>query len=265
MINILILSSLFILVLILSKNPKQNRSAIPKIIFQTWKTHSLPKQFEYWSGTWKKYNPDYNYILWDDAENRAFVAEHFDWFLPVFDSYDAGIKRADAIRYMFLYHHGGIYADLDFECLKPFDDLLEKHKEYDIILGSMDAGFGSQWHLSNNIPNAIMISKPGCSFWLKVLKEMQRRSKIPGRPEVQTGPVVLKDVYTWSCFLGPVVARAWGYSIKVLPPSALYPISWVTGEEERKGALKSELLSLTQRMKATYPDSYAVTYWTHSW
>jgi len=254
MINILILLTLFILCLLMSINFEPNRSAIPKIIFQTWKTHDLPKQFAYWSSTWKKYN-SYEYILWDDTENRDFVASHFDWFLPVYDGYDAGIKRADAIRYMFLYHHGGIYADLDFECLKPFDELLNVYKDYDIILGSMDAGVGSQWHLSNNIPNAIMISKPGCTFWLKVLKEMERRSKIPGRPEVQTGPVVLKDVYTWS----------WGYSIKVLPPSVLYPISWATGEEERKAALASETTSLTQRMKAKYPDSYAVTYWTHSW
>jgi mannosyltransferase OCH1-like enzyme len=233
-----------------------NRSAIPKIIFQTWKTHDLPKQFEYWSSTWKKYNPDYKYILWDDKENRDFVATHFDWFLPVFDSYDAGIKRADAIRYMFLYHHGGIYADLDFECLRPFDELLEKYKSYDIILGSMESDLSS-WHLSNNIPNAIMISKPGCTFWLKLLKELERRSKIPGRPEVQTGPIVLKDVYRHPL--------NWGYSIKVLPPADLYPISWVTDEEERKEALKSEPLSLTQKMKAKYPDSYAVTYWAHSW
>lgn len=230
-----------------------NPEPFPKIIFQTWKTHTLPKQFAYWSETWKKHN-DYKYILWDDIENRAFVAANFDWFLPTYDGYDAGIKRADAIRYMFLYKFGGIYADLDFECLKPFDELLDVYKSYDIILGSMESDLSS-WHLSNNIPNAIMISKPGCTFWLKVLKEMERRSKWVARPEVQTGPIVLKDIYNWS----------FGYSIKVLPPFALYPISWVLDEEERKVALASELTSLTQSMKAKYPDSYAVTYWAHSW
>ena len=234
------------------REPKDT-TGFPKIIFQTWKTHTLPKQFAYWSETWKKHN-DYEYILWDDAENRAFVAANFDWFLPTYDGYDAGIKRADAIRYMFLYTYGGIYADLDFECLKPFDELLDVYKSYDIILGSMESDLSS-WHLSNNIPNAIMISKAGCTFWLKVLKEMERRSKTPGRPEVQTGPIVLKDVYRW----------AFGYSIKILPPFALYPISWVLDEEERKVALASELTSLTQSMKAKYPDSYAVTYWAHSW
>jgi hypothetical protein len=259
MILYIILASLLIIYLI----SKKTEQAFPKIIFQTWKTHSLPKQFAYWSETWKKYN-DYEYILWDDKENREFVAANFEWFLPTYDGYDAGIKRADAIRYMFLYTHGGIYADLDFECLKPFDELLEKYKSYDIILGSMDSD-STKWHLSNNIPNAIMISKPGSTFWIRVLKEMERRSKIPGRPEVQTGPIVLKDVYRWSYFLGPGVARAFGYSIKVLEPAALYPISWVLDEEERKNALASDLTTLTQAMKSKYPDSYAVTYWTHSW
>lgn len=252
-----------IIIYILINAQSRELTAFPKIIFQTWKTHTLPKQFAYWAETWKKHNP-YKYVLWDDAENRAFVAEHFDWFLPVYDGYDAGIKRADAIRYMFLYTYGGIYADLDFECLKPFDELLKKYESYDIILGSMESDLSS-WHLSNNIPNAIMISKPGCTFWLKVLKEMERRSKWVARPEVQTGPIVLKDVYRWSCFLGPGVARAFGYSIKVLEPATLYPISWVLNDDERKVALASELTTLTQTMKAKYPDSYAVTYWAHSW
>ena len=211
----------------------------------------------YWAETWRSNNPDYEYVLWDDADNRRFVAENFQWFLPTYDSYDKEIKRADAIRYMYLYTYGGIYADLDFECLKPFDSLLEEYRGYDIILGQMESDL-SQWHSSNNIPNAIMISKPGCSFWLRVLERMVVKassSQGQGRPEVETGPVVLKEVYLSS----------WFERIKLLPPSILYPISWVTDEEERLTALKADEHTLTQTMKTKYPSSYAVTYWAHSW
>ena len=208
----------------------------------------------YWAETWKSNNPDYEYVLWDDADNRRFVAEKFSWFLPTYDGYDAEIKRADAIRYMFLYTYGGIYADLDFECLKPFDTLLEEYKGYDIILGQMESD-ESQWHSSNNIPNAIMISKPGCYFWLRVLQLMIVKASGNGRPEVQTGPIVLKEVYLSS----------WFDKIKLLPPSVLYPISWVTDEEERIAALNADEHTLTQTMKAKYPSAYAVTYWAHSW
>ena len=228
----------------------------PKRIFQTWKNKSPPKKMAYWAETWRSNNPDYEYVLWDDADNRRFVAENFQWFLPTYDSYDKEIKRADAIRYMYLYTYGGIYADLDFECLKPFDALLEEYKGYDIILGQMESDL-SQWHSSNNIPNAIMISKPGCNFWLRVLERMvvKATSQGQGRPEVETGPVVLKEVYS----------TAWFDRIKLLPPSVLYPISWVTDEEERLTALKADEDTLTQTMKSKYPSSYAVTYWAHSW
>jgi hypothetical protein len=221
----------------------------------------------YWAETWRSNNPDYEYVLWDDADNRRFVAEKFSWFLPTYDSYDVEIKRADAIRYMFLYTYGGIYADLDFECLKPFDSLLETYKGYDIILGQMDSHMANgttstsanaEWHSSNNIPNAIMISKPACQFWLRVLQRMVVKATVlagKGRPEVESGPIVLKEVYSWSYF----------DKIKLLPSSVLYPISWVTDEEERLAALKSDENSLTQTMKAKYPSSYAVTYWAHSW
>lgn len=216
----------------------------------------------YWAKTWRSNNPDYEYVLWDDADNRRFVVENFRWFLPTYDSYDKEIKRADAIRYMFLYVYGGIYADLDFECLKPFDSLLETYKGYDIILGEMESGSisaNSQWHSSNNIPNAIMISKPRCNFWLRVLERMivkAASSQGQGRPEVETGPVVLKEVYsTWLGF----------ERIKLLPPSVLYPISWVTNEEERLAALNADEHTLTQMMKFRYPSAYAVTYWAHSW
>jgi mannosyltransferase OCH1-like enzyme len=230
------------------------RKPFPKLIFQTWKNKSPPKKMAYWAETWRLHNPDYEYVLWDDADNRRFVADKFSWFLPTYDGYDKEIKRADAIRYMFLYTYGGIYADLDFECLKSFDSLLEEYKSYDIILGQMESS-ESQWHSSNNIPNAIMISKPGCHFWLRVLELMIVKASVNGRPEVQTGPIVLKEVYLSS----------WFDRIKLLPSSILYPISWVTDEEERLAALNSDENSLTQTMKAKYPSAYAVTYWAHSW
>lgn len=227
----------------------------PKIIFQTWKTYTPPAKMAYWAQTWKDNNPDYKYVLWDDADNRKFVEEHYKWFLPTYDGYDVEIKRADAIRYMFLHKYGGIYADMDFECLKPFDTLLETYSGYDIILGKMESGSdANEWHSSNNIPNAIMISKAGLSFWIQVLKRMIEKAG-KGRPEVETGPIVLKEVYSSAYF----------DKIKLLDSSALYPISWVTAEAERVECLKTAPADLTASMKSKYPSAFAVTYWAHSW
>ena len=77
-------------------------STFPPIIFQTWKTHKLPHNFQYWSQSWKQHHPTYQYLLWDDMENRQFVKDYYPNFIGIYDSYDATIKRADAIRYFFL-------------------------------------------------------------------------------------------------------------------------------------------------------------------
>ena len=233
----------------------------PTHIFQTWKSKTdIPANMDYWSSTWKHHNPQYTYTLWDDADNLAFVKKEFPWFLPTYEGYDVEIKRADAIRYMFLYTYGGIYADMDFECLKPFDELLEKFKSYDIILGSMESDWNS-WNISNSIPNAIMISKPGCEFWIRLLELLVKKSKGAHRVEAATGPIVLKECYdSW------FVAWWRQNSVIVLKPDVFYPISWITDKDTRMKSLQTDdRIHLTQTMKSTYPASYAVTYWTHSW
>lgn len=41
-------------------------------------------------------------MLWTDASSRAFIAQHYPWFLPVFDGYAYNIQRADVIVSLFL-------------------------------------------------------------------------------------------------------------------------------------------------------------------
>ena len=91
----------------------QPRSQIPKVIHQTWKTEELPERWRASRQQCMDLHPDYEHILWTDAKSRAFIAEHYSWFLPTFDAYPYAIQRADAIRYFVLHRYGGIYMDLD--------------------------------------------------------------------------------------------------------------------------------------------------------
>ena len=211
----------------------------------------------YWSSTCVSKNLSFTHILWDDADNLNFVKERYPWFLATYKGYDVEIKRADAVRYMFLHTYGGIYLDMDFECLQPFDTLLEEYSYYDILLGSI-ATDGDHWKSKNSIPNAIMFSKPGHHFWLEVLELLQKYSKDSSKGvEDQTGPVVLKEAYLKSSYF---------YKIKILEPTILYPISWITDSSVRiESLLQKDLAQLTKDSLKRYPDSYAVTYWTHSW
>lgn len=54
----------------------------------------------------------------------AFMAGHAE-YRDVYNSYPYAVQRWDMIRYLILYEYGGIYADLDYECIDALDSLLE--------------------------------------------------------------------------------------------------------------------------------------------
>ena len=61
-------------------------------------------------------------------------------------------SRVDAVRYFFLYHFGGLYVEMDAECLRPVAPLFQSG---DVWLGRM----GSNPAFAHSIPNAIMASR----------------------------------------------------------------------------------------------------------
>ena len=201
----------------------KKKNKFPKIIYQTWKTRTLPKNFQVWSSTWKENHPKHKYLMWTDKNNRDFIKNNYSDFLETYDNYNQNIKRVDAVRYFFLYHYGGIYADLDFESLKPLDPILKEFSDYDVILGRM----GINEEFAHSIPNAIMISKPRADFWLYVIENMKKRANQDGA-EYDTGPMLLK--YCVDTYRGPS-------KIKVLSTDYLYPINWAINEGVQKGLI----------------------------
>ncbi len=47
---------------------------------------------------------------------RQFIADHYPWFLHMYDNYSQEIMRINAARYFIVYHYGGMYLDIDMEC-----------------------------------------------------------------------------------------------------------------------------------------------------
>ena len=45
--------------------------------------------------------------------------------VPLYEEYPEDIQRVDAARYVILREFGGVYADLDLQCLRPIDALLD--------------------------------------------------------------------------------------------------------------------------------------------
>ena len=259
---------------------------VPRIIFQSWKSRTqIPSNFRTWSNSFKRYNPDYDCLVWDDHDNRDFIAEQFAWFLPFYDEYPKEIFRVDAVRFFFLYKFGGLYADMDTECLKRLDPVLEAG---DVIVGRM----GADKTFEHSIPNAMMAAKPRHLLWLLAItmcmekfkecstpEEMERRG-----PETLTGPILLKtcvDTFN-STSESEVRARAsWvidqvnlsdlppllAGNLEILPPKLWYPVDWTNPfHRPFRQTLADRRMVLTQEQTAKlFPDSYLVTYWSHSW
>lgn len=100
-------------------------AAIPKKIHQIWLGQgSIPEFCQRMMATWRAHHPSWEYRLWTDAD----IAEAA---LPprlseIFSAASSPAERSDVLRLWLVLQHGGFYADVDFECLAPFDALLER-------------------------------------------------------------------------------------------------------------------------------------------
>jgi mannosyltransferase OCH1-like enzyme len=74
------------------------RPLFPLIIHQTYKSYKVPKEFTDWVRSWHRYNPEWEYWFWSRAEIDALVNAKYPHFKDMFDHYDQGIRRADAVR-----------------------------------------------------------------------------------------------------------------------------------------------------------------------
>jgi hypothetical protein len=74
--------------------------------------------------TWADLNPNWRIMYHEDLDCLRLVETHYSEFLQLFDSFPKNVERADFFRYLVLYHYGGVYVDIDVECVVPLDQWL---------------------------------------------------------------------------------------------------------------------------------------------
>ncbi|MFH1152863.1 MAG: glycosyltransferase [Pseudomonadota bacterium] len=225
----------------------ETRQTIPKILHQTWKDEDLPPDLETFRRTWQNHHSDWTHCLWTDSDIREFLRTHYAWFLPIYDRYPEHIMRVDAVRYFILFHYGGVYADLDFECLRPVDPLLDHGQ---VVLGlepraHQEMHFPDKKGLKHSICNAFMASVPGHPFWEHVFKQLVASHRAPG-PLDATGPFFLTRAH-----------ESYGAkdTITLVSPDQLYPISSQKPWSGIDPAVRAEIAK----------QAYAVHHWRGTW
>lgn len=197
----------------LSRAPHTPRG-IPKILMQTYKSHDIPENWLPSQRSIKKYLPEWEYHFLTDDGMRDFCMNHFDWFLPYFDAFEYNIQRVDAIRPMWLYVHGGVYMDMDYEVTtSDFSTLFEDTK---------DLCFVPSANVTTYYTNSLMASRPGNPFWISYLKGMIE--PLPWYKHFgkhftvmySTGPMILTNM---------IKEELNSYDYTILPSSKLTPCS----------------------------------------
>lgn len=184
--EIIIIGLLCIIILILNVSYSTFQGeGIPQIIHQTapadeskWNPIWKPCQ-----ASWKENFPDWEYRMWTDEDLDELIKTKYSWFYPTYTGYPKNINRFDAARYFILYEHGGIYADMDYECTKNFEHLLP--------IGKACAN-ESPWN-HEKYQNALMASPPRHPYWEKVWDELEKQKDQPDIVKA-TGPEIIRNV-----------------------------------------------------------------------
>lgn len=226
---------------------------IPKIIHQIWDKGEIPNKWTDCVQSWKRMNPEFEYKLWDDKKNRAFVNNNYPEFLDIYDSYPYDIMRIDAVRCFILFHYGGLYVDIDFECIQPVGPLL-KNKSF--IIGLEPISHARIHGRDFITANGFMASVPNHGF----LKQIISRLKT-SYPKISTYFDVL---YTTGPLMVSKELKKYNHSdFSMLNSHIVYPFGKDSPELE-KLFKKTDDFELTKK-KCIENGTCAIHYWDGSW
>ena len=225
----------------LSVKKVKPRTSIPKIIHQIWVGGPLPEKYKLLQYTWMKMHPDWEYKLWTDEDAKTFDMRNREFYAKA-TNYG---EKADIFRYEILQKYGGLYVDIDFECLAPFDDLNENYEFYTGV-GNVD-----QKYLS--VKNGLIASIPDHPILEHCIENIKESAKLH-KVVMRTGPIHFTKSFIYG--VQNLVNKYEYQHIIALPASYFYPI----GVKERN--MRGQ--ELEEKLKK-YPEAYGIHYWDSNW
>lgn len=196
---------------------------IPRIFHFVWLGgNQFPPQFKEYQRTWAKKHPNWVLKVWSEKNLFNLINKNY---LSLCNNYS---EMSDLIRYECLYRYGGIYLDVDFECFKNIEPLIE---DREIFISTED-----NYHLCGGIIGSVK-NHP---LIYRLIK------KIPTQLEET------KDL-TSDKRIGPkfVTENIRKDEITVLPKEYFYP--YLPGQNNLKENLSSN------------KECYAAHHWSASW
>ena len=223
---------------------------IPPIVHQIWLGSPPPEKYREWMTTWMNWH-GWTYRLWTDEDVRCRELYNQE----LYDRADNYGEKSDILRLEILLEHGGMYVDVDFECIRPdiFDAL---HRTWDFYIGfePLEHGLLDGYDMFK-FCNALIGAAPGHPIVQKLITDLKSNyiaCKHLWTVE-KTGPAyVTRTIFTYEAN-----NPRHGYLNAYLPASFFYPFS----EPEARQLLHFE----DDTLLFAPPETAAIHYWGHSW
>ena len=232
---------------------------IPSIIHQVWSgiEGPYPKIFEKYKNSWLRDYPSWKYILWNQQRMNDFIIETYPQYWEKYNEFPYNIQRWDIIRYLILYKYGGMYADLDYESLKPLDSLLSAQTCCFACESTYNDEKGTLLEYFNN---ALILSSPKHFFIKEIIDCIFSDIKINhfcfSKSQYvlnTTGPVMITKLYH-------SLPSHWKRKVYIIPTKYVTPISYIEARELRAGIIKKN-----GDIKMKIDDAYAIHHFYGSW
>lgn len=155
------------------------------------------QNYDSYEENWRKLNPGHKVVMWNGAMIKKLL-EHSDiaGYRDFWRQLPYHIEKCDVARYMIMYIYGGIYVDLDYNCLKSVEEIIG---ERDLVLVREPEEHENAMNCQL-ISNSLMASTARNPFWLSVIDSIKcKYSAICSSVSVPTavhttGPKLLADV-----------------------------------------------------------------------
>ncbi len=219
-----------------SRIQKSKKALIPLKIHQIWLGPALPPPlFAAWKKTIIDLHPGWEYLLWTDKDIQSLNLYNKTLY---HNSKNYG-ERSDIARYEILYRFGGVYLDVDFECIKSLKDFHYLYEFYTAIL-PLDC--------KSSLTNGIIGSIPGHPILREVITSLVHNTQAKTILE-KTGPQHFEKAF-WR------VAPSYPQRIIAFPASFFFPLNKFQGAAH-----------LTQEQIKTLikPETVTVHHWTGTW
>jgi len=168
-----------------------------------WKDTNIPTNCVPYINSWKLHHPTWEYRFWTDTNILELITNHYDWFLDTYNNYKHNIQRSDVARYIILHHHGGLYCDIDIECYKPVDNLLNG---ICTVFGENPGDY------NHGLTNSIYYAPQHCPFMLRCIKTLKIQRDYKQLSHECRGSFILR---TTGCVFLDCLYRRWMHTLPV--------------------------------------------------